>query len=116
MDLYDAESLLDGGTTCLTVINRSKRLYYTVDYSLPMDGRPRFVFVGNSPFSRTSQLEINSEKEKQIVEWLKSELIANFGEAAVEDLIQGKVENIGQGKWLFAFRFLQILSKERDYL
>ena len=49
MDLYDAESLLDGGTTCLTVVERSKRYYYTVDYSLPMDGRPRYVYLGNVP-------------------------------------------------------------------
>ncbi|MHA1941663.1 MAG: hypothetical protein ACXACP_03860 [Candidatus Hodarchaeales archaeon] len=115
MDLYDAESLLDGGTTCLTVVERSKKLYYTVDYSLPMDGRPRFVFVGNSPFSRTTQLEINSEKEKQIVEWLKNEMISNFGEVVVMDLINGKPGNIGQGKWLFALNFLRIISKERDY-
>ena len=74
MKLEDAETLPDGGTTCLTMLDGSEKLYITIDYSLPMDGRSRFVYIGKTQFARDNQLEINSKREKQIVNWLKSNI------------------------------------------
>ena len=34
MEFQDAESLLDGGTTCLTVLDRAKKKYITIDVVL----------------------------------------------------------------------------------
>jgi hypothetical protein len=116
MRLEDAETLLDGGTTCLTVLDGFEKLYITIDYSLPMDGRPRHIFIGKTHFTQDNQLEINSEREKQIVNWLKNELIAKFGEIRVQDFIEGKFDGSVKGKWLYALNFLRIISKERDYL
>lgn len=116
MEFQDAETLPDGGTTCITIVDRRrKKKFVTVDYSLPHDGKPRYVFSGIRQFSRENQLEINSQKEKDIVCWLKDDLVANFGLQKIEDFINGKFDPSITGKWLIALNFLIIISKERDY-
>jgi hypothetical protein len=116
MRLKDAETLLDGGTTCLTVLDGVKKMYITIDYSLPMDGRPRYVYIGKTQFAQANQLEINSIREKQIANWLRNELIAKYGEMRVQDFIEGKFDGSVRGKWLYALNFLRIITKERDYI
>ncbi|MHA1995788.1 MAG: hypothetical protein ACW97Z_14670 [Candidatus Hodarchaeales archaeon] len=116
MELKDAESLLDGGTTSLKVVERGKSKFITIDYSLPMDGRPRYVYLGKTLFSRGKQLEINSEEEKQIAFWVKDQLISLFGEYQLEEFLAGRAPNLTrEGKWLFALNFYRILSLEREY-
>jgi hypothetical protein len=115
MEFQDAETASDGGTTCITVVDKKKRKFVTVDYSLPMDGRPRYVFSGKRHFSKENQFEINSQKEKDFVCWLKDELVANFGVVKIEDFIDGKFDPSITGKWLHGLNFLVIISKERDY-
>ena len=115
MEFQDAESLPDGGTTCITVFNGRKREFITIDYSLPMDGRPRYIYSGKRQFSKESQFEINSQKEKDFVNFLLYELVANFGIVKIEDFIGGKFDPLITGKWLIGLNFLIIVSKERDY-
>ncbi len=114
MEFQDAESLLDGGTTCLTVSDRSKKKYITIDYSLPLDGRPRHIFLGKRQFSRERKLTIDSPEEKEIINWLIEELIAQFGADNIQNFIKGESGGFGIGKWRFALNFLHILSKERN--
>ncbi|MHA1976566.1 MAG: hypothetical protein ACW98F_00395 [Candidatus Hodarchaeales archaeon] len=116
MELKDAESLLDGGTTSLKVEEKRKFKFITIDYSLPMDGRPRYVYFGKSLFSREKQLEINSEEERGIALWLRDQLVSLFGEYQLEEFLAGKAANLTrEGKWLFALNFYRILSLEREY-
>ena len=114
MELQDAESLLDGGTTCLTVLDRSKKKFITIDYSFPMDGRSRHIYLGRKQFSREKKLDIDSPEEKEIINWLIDELIGQFGAGDIQDFIEGKSGLFGMGKWQFALNFLHILSKERE--
>ncbi|PWI48061.1 hypothetical protein CEE45_08535 [Candidatus Heimdallarchaeota archaeon B3_Heim] len=116
MELKDAESLLDGGTTSLKVVEKGIAKFITIDYSLPMDGRPRYIYLGKTLFSRGKQLEINSEGEKKIVFWVKDQLISLFGEYQLEEFLAGRAANLTrEAKWLFALNFYRILSLERDY-
>jgi hypothetical protein len=115
MEFQDAESLPDGGTTCITVVNGRKKEFITIDYSLPMDGRERHIYSGKRQFSKENQIEINSQKEKDFVCWLKDELVANFGVVKIEDFINGKFDPSITGKWFIGLNFLIIVSKERDY-
>ena len=115
MEFLDAESLPDGGTTCITVLNNRKREFVTIDYSLPMDGRPRYIYSGTRQFAKTEKYEINSQKEKEFVCWLKDELVAMYGIVKIEDFIGGKFDPLITGKYLIGLNFLIIVSKERDY-
>lgn len=116
MELISADTLLDGGTTCLTVLDGSENIHITIDYSLPLDGRLRHIYTGKTPFSQENQLEINSKEEKEFVTWLKSELITNYGEGQIRGYIEGKINGFVEGKWLFALNFLRLVAKERDYV
>ena len=116
MELKDAESLLDGGTTSLKLVQKGKFKFITIDYSLPMDGRPRYVFSGKTLFSREKQLEMNSEEEKRMAFWVKDQLVSLFGEYQLEEFLAGRAPNLTrEGKWLFALNFYRILTLERDY-
>ncbi len=112
MNLEDGETLLDGGTTCLTVLKNSKRQYITVDYSSPQQN-PRCIFIGKKPFARDKKLEVGSLEEKEVVDWLLDELISQFGVGRVQDFIEGRFDSFIRGKWLFALNFLRILAKDR---
>lgn len=116
MKLQDAEALLDGGTTCLTVIDGLETIHITLDYSLPWDGRKRYVYKGITQFSTETQLKIGSAEERKIIKWLEEELNEKFGATQVQSFLDGKIDNFGTGKWMFALRFLQIMSQERDYI
>jgi hypothetical protein len=68
MRLVHAMTLRDGGTTSVTVsLGLFRRVSYTIDYSLPWDGRRRFVFRGPA-FTRddSHRLEIGSEAEREV--------------------------------------------------
>jgi hypothetical protein len=108
-------SLRDGGTTSITV---SRGLFhkvsYTIDHSLPWDGRKRFVFRG-PPFAKDDvhRLEMGCAVEREIHQWLGAAATRRFGEAVVRDFLDDRTENPGVGKWFYAMNFLKILTKER---
>ena len=115
MRLIHAMSLRDGGTTSITVTQGFfKRVSYTVDYSLPWDGRKRYVFMGGAFTKSDSQrLEIGCEEERRVQHWLTKTLNKKFGETPLKEFLADHIKNPGRGKWLYAFNFLRIMSKER---
>ena len=115
MRLTGAMTLRDGGTTSITVTQGLlKRLSYTVDHSLPWDGRKRYVFKGQ-PFAKdeSQRLEIGCEEETRVQQWLTEAANREFGEGIVADFLVGRAKNPGKGKWFYALNFLNILTKER---
>ena len=115
MRLVRAMSLRDGGTTSITVTRGLvSRLSYTIDYSLPRDGRKRFVYRGPE-FSKDKehQLEIGCEEEKDVQHWLSAAACEKYGDLAVQEFLAGQRKNPGRGKWFYAMNFLWIMAKER---
>ena len=116
MRLIDAMTLRDGGTTSITVsMGLFARISYTVDYSLPWDGRQRFMFRG-PPFAKddSHRLEIGCEAEHEIHLWLADAAERRFGKAAVLDFLGDRTESPGVGRWFYAMNFLKILTRERS--
>jgi hypothetical protein len=115
MRLTHAMSLRDGGTTSITVSQGLfRKVSYTVDYSLPWDGRKRFVFRG-PPFVKDDahRLEMDCGAEREIHQWLADAANRRFGQAIVRDFLSDGTKNPGAGKWFYAMNFLKILEKER---
>jgi hypothetical protein len=116
MRLIDAMSLRDGGTTSITVSHgASQKVSYTVDYSLPWDGRKRYVFRGR-PFEKAEahRLEIGCSDEVGVQRWLMEAVSRKFGSALVQEFLAGGAKNPGKGKWFYALNFLNIMTKERS--
>jgi hypothetical protein len=108
-------SLRDGGTTSITVTGGLvKRTSYTIDYSLPHDGRKRYVFKGPA-FSKEDEqrLEIGGDEENMVRRWLSEVACTRYGSAVVQEFLAGRRKNPARGKWFYAMNFLLILTKER---
>jgi hypothetical protein len=108
-------TLRDGGTTSITISrNALENDSYTIDYSLPWDGRPRFLFRG-PPFRKDDlfRLEIGCETERELQRWLMQLANDKFGEITVFDFLGGRIKNPGTGDWFYAMNFLKILVTER---
>jgi hypothetical protein len=115
MRLIHAMTLRDGGTTSITVSRGLfGRVSYTVDYSLPWDGRKRSVFRGPA-FAKDDvhRLEIGCEAERGIQQWLAESANRKFGQGVVRNFLSDHAENPGKGKWFYAMNFLRIMAKER---
>jgi hypothetical protein len=115
MRLIDAMSLRDGGTTSITVSRGVfQHISYTVDHSLPWDGRKRYVFRGR-PFERAEshRLEIGCSDEVGVQRWLMAAVSRKFGSVLVQEFLAGSAKNPGKGKWFYALNFLNIMTKER---
>jgi hypothetical protein len=109
-------SLRDGGTTSITVTGGLvKRTSYTIDYSLPHDGRKRYVFKGPA-FSKEDEqrLEIGCEEEDGIRRWLSEVASKKYGSAVVQEFLAGRGKNPARGKWFYAMNFLRILTRKGD--
>ena len=116
MRLIDAMSFRDGGTTTITLkTGFFRKVSYTIDFSLPHDGRPRFIFRGKpyTPKKDMQRLDIGSAEEVRIQNWLSEAAVRQFGQPAVQDFLEGRSQNPGRGKWGYALNFLNILTKER---
>ena len=115
MELLDGEALLDGGTTCLTIRKDEKKYYLTIDYSLPHDGRVRYLHLSNNPFSSmaSERLEKGSKEEQEIIQWLIETLRSKFEVQRIVSYLRGEVDNFGEGKWFFTLNFLRLVAKER---
>lgn len=115
MRLIDAMTLRDGGTTSITVSQGVfRRVSYTVDHSLPWDGRKRYVFRGRAFEKREAQrLEIGCEDVTRIHRWLMEAASRKFSPSLVQEFLAGRAENPGKGKWFYALNFLNIMTKER---
>ena len=115
MRLITAMTLRDGGTTSITVSRGLfRKVSYTIDYSLPWDGRQRFVLRG-TPFCNdaSSRLEVRCEEETEIHKWLIDAARRKYGPSALQEFLSSRIENPGTGKWFYAMNFLNILQRER---
>ena len=115
MRLLDAMTLRDGGTTSITVSRGVfQRVSYTVDHSLPWDGRKRYVFRG-PPFDKVEaqRLEIGCLEEVAVQQWLLEAASRKYGSALVQEFLTRGVKNPGKGKWFYALNFLSIMTRER---
>ena len=115
MRLTHAMSLRDGGTTSITVTRGlANPVSYTLDYSLPWNGRKRYVFMGRA-FSKEDlqRLEIGCEEENSIRRWLNEVACRRYGSEAVQEFLAGRRKNPARGKWFYAMNFLRVLTKER---
>src|SRR3954466_9817537 len=115
MRLTDAASLRDGGTTSITLAHGIfSRVSYTVDHSLPWDGRTRYVFKGRQFVKdESNRLELGGEEEARLQQWLTEILNRKFGQNVVADFLAGRKGNPGKGKWHYALHFLNMITKER---
>lgn len=115
MRLVQSMILRDGGTTSITVTRGLiRRLCYTIDYSLPWDGRKRYVYRGPQLSKHEEhRLEIGCEEEKDIQRWLSEVACKKYGTTSVQEYLAGQRTNLGRGKWFYAMNFLSIMAKER---
>lgn len=116
MILLDAMSLRDGETTLITVIREGKQETFTIDYSLPWDGRTRYVFQGEAfQKKEDSKLEVGGEEERQFYCDLKSAIEEKYGKEIADSAISGKSNLPVKDKWFYACHFLTLLEKERHF-
>jgi hypothetical protein len=115
MRLVRAMTLRDGGTTSITVTRGLvRRVCYTIDHSLPWDGRKRYVYRGPEFLKdEEHRLEIGCQEEGDIQHWLSEVAREKYGDAAVQEFLAGQRKNPGRGKWFYAMNFLSIMAKER---
>jgi hypothetical protein len=118
MRLSAAMTLRDGGTTSITVTHWfARRVSYTVDYSLPWDGRMRYVYKGR-PFQKdvSQRLELGGDEEKRVHQWLMEAATRKFSKTVVQNFLVGNARNPAKGRWFYALNFLRILANERKWV
>jgi hypothetical protein len=115
MHILDADTLRDGGTTCVSLEDDQQVQHVTFDYSLPQDGRTRYVYVSNAPFdcSEQNRLGPGSKEEGQIISIIHNAAIQAYGESVVEEFLRDPSANPGEGLWFYVFNFLRIAAVER---
>jgi hypothetical protein len=115
MRIVDAMTLRDGGTTCVSIDDGQDVQHVTFDYSLPWDGRTRYLYFSNKPFVCEDQfkLEPESYKERELIQAIHSAAITEFGVSVVEAFFLDPRINPGQSMWFYVFNFLSIAAVER---
>ena len=115
MVILDADTLRDGGTTCVSLEDGQQVQHVTIDYSLPQDGSVRYIYVSSEPFdcSERNRLELGSEEEGQIIEVIHKAAIRAYGISVVEEFLRNPSVNPGEGMWFYVFNFLRIAAAER---
>jgi hypothetical protein len=116
LHILDADTLRDGGTTCVSLEDGQQVQHVTFDYSLPRDGRTRYVYVSNVPFdcNKSNRLDLRSEEERQIVEAIYKATTQEYGAMVVEAFLHKASANPGDGLWFYVFNFLRIAAAERS--
>lgn len=79
--ILGADVLLDGGTVHVSTLGWQGFARYELDYSLPLDGRPRYISVRK--FGRTKRIPIGSDEEKEICASIQRNLERRFGRRTV---------------------------------
>lgn len=115
MKIVDAMTLRDGGTTCVSIDDGQHVQHVTFDYSLPCDGRTRYLYISNEPFGCGDEykLEPGSDIEKEWIEAIRSAAIEEFGISVVEAFFLDSRSNPGESMWFYVFNFLRIATVER---
>ena len=119
MELSSAKLYKDGGTTSITIIRKDKKETFTMDYSLPLDNRPRYIYRGQkSEMKEASRLEFNGQEEKDLYQEIRSFFEELFGEKQIMDLLSSidtKKRPSEEGNLFHALNFLILMEKERKF-
>ena len=113
--IIEATTLRDGGTTIVTMEDGGVVRDITFEYTLPWDGRTRYVYVSdhNSSWVRGKRLAINSPEEIRILGDVRTAAEERYGLEIVEDFYNHPEGNPGEGMWSYVFNFLRIAAMER---
>jgi hypothetical protein len=112
LELLYAMTLRDGGTTFVVVDEPALgQVTYEFDYSLPSDGRLRYI-TKKSADGSSCTLEPKGPQELAACELIKSLLSFEFGAPLVTSYMRGTSDNPGKDKWFYAFNFLRLAAKE----
>lgn len=116
MRIIDAMTLRDGGTTCVTVEDNGVVKHVTFDYSLPWDGRDRYIYISKSKFGldESDRLVQNSDEEIRMIYAIREAALEKFGPTTVETLFNNSETNPGEEIWFYVFNFLRIAINERN--
>lgn len=119
MELVGAKLYRDGGTTTITINRNGKEETFTMDYSLPLDNRPRYIYRGQkSEIKDELRLEIKGQEEKDLYQDIRSFFEDLFGEKQIMDLlasIDTKKRPPEEGNLFYALNFLILMEKERKF-
>lgn len=119
MNLVSATLYKDGGTTSITIKRKDKTETFTMDYSLPLDNRPRYIYRGQkSEMKDELRLEMKGQEEKDLYQDIRSFFEELFGEKQVMDFlasIDTKKRPPEEGNLFDALNFLILMEKERKF-
>ncbi|MBM3484737.1 MAG: hypothetical protein FJX66_15775 [Alphaproteobacteria bacterium] len=110
-----AMMIRDGGTTCVAREASGPVQYVTIDFSLPWDGRQRYVFVSDRPFGReeAERLIPDSEQEIQLAGEVLEAAQHAIGAAAVRAYVAGADRARAPSLWGYVCAFLKTYKAER---
>jgi len=111
LQLVDAMTLRDGGTTCVSLRTPYQNVItYTLDYALPLNGRARYITRTCGDISE--KLPIGGAQEQRACEEVRALLVAQCTESTVAKFLSGQIENPGEEHWFYAFNFLRLCNQE----
>jgi hypothetical protein len=114
MQITDAMTLRDGGTTCVTVEDDGLVVYVTAEHArrrFPLF--PRFVFTSSARFGRDRRLIPGGRTERRYVSAIARGAVGHLGLDQVRDFLAGRSPNPGHHHWLYVLNFLDILQRIR---
>ena len=112
IEIVDGFSILDGGTTGLTLYRNGCRESYVFDYSLPDDGRLRFI---THTAKADRKLAPDGAEERQLYLDLRQSLDEEYGKSCVDDIFRDPCAFTIEEPWCSAVLFLNLMQKEREW-
>ena len=116
MKILNADTLRDGGTTCVSFDDGNSVRHVTFDHSLARDDRIRYVYISDREFGQddTECLVPNSDEEIRVIEAIRAAAAEEYNSETVENFYKEPNKNPGEGIWFYVFNFLWIAIKERN--
>ena len=84
--IVGADACFDGGTVWVITLGWRGFARYELDYSLPMDGRPRYITVHR--FFKSRRIPIDSDEEKKTCAKIRRSLERRYGQDAVKSALE----------------------------
>lgn len=111
-EIVEGFTILDGGTTGVTLLHNGNEDAYVFYYSLPNDGRLRCIMhVG----IQERRLQPDGLEEQRLHQELRQSLDEEFGRQAVEEFLCGQLPFPDEEPWYSAVHFLHLMRKERKW-
>jgi hypothetical protein len=120
--LVSADVFLDGGSTCICIESDSKKEeWFLFDYSLPHDGRMRYIYRGLG--EKKIRIEVDSPEEHELIARITKILAAKFGHERLKEAgsssadimkLEPNLDALSLDLYAeCAVRFLQLYRQER---